>query len=145
MGKLLYFPQQTRTDKILDLCAYHNSGLREAIANTSPNCFVSRHSRAYRGRVMDTFYGYCYQPHIGWMPRATLDSPEQVWSYCNLHANFFPEVRVTDDGDFCIVHIVAGRIVFPTEKEGLTKEYIEAFAQVHGDTVKRFTDYKPQP
>lgn len=37
MGKLLYFPKQTRTDQILDLCAYHQSGLREAIASTEPS------------------------------------------------------------------------------------------------------------
>ena len=63
-----------------------------------------------------------------WMPAVRLETPKQVWSWCNLHKGWAEELRVVHDSDETIcVHVVAGRLVFPTEAEGMSRHAIAWF------------------
>lgn len=65
------------------------------------------------------FYGYCFfdrgdgnQTHT---EAVNLNSPQEVWNYINLQKRIFPEVRITDNEDFCCVQTIDGKITFPPE------------------------------
>lgn len=64
----------------------------------------------------EIFMGYCFLEKDGLhTPPVYLDTPEEVWRYVNLQKGLFPEVRITDSGDFCVVQALDGKIVFPPE------------------------------
>jgi len=62
------------------------------------------------------FFGYCFETVNGkYYPCVTLIRVEDVWNYVNLHKHLFPEVRITDEDDYLVVHVLYGKIVFPEE------------------------------
>jgi hypothetical protein len=62
------------------------------------------------------FYGYCFIEKDGWhTPAVKLEQPENVWEYVNLQKHLFPEIRITDEDDFCVVQALDGKIAFPPE------------------------------
>jgi hypothetical protein len=62
------------------------------------------------------FYGYCYTEKGGrHTPRVNLETAEDVFRYVNLQKGIFPEVRITDDDDYIVVHALDGKIVYPPE------------------------------
>lgn len=66
----------------------------------------------------EVFYGYCFPIPDGWhTPQVTLNTPEEVYSYTQLHGKgpFFREVRVTDSGDNMVVQMVDGKYTWPEE------------------------------
>ncbi|MDQ7094172.1 hypothetical protein REC12_11285 [Desulfosporosinus sp. PR] len=68
------------------------------------------------------FKGYCFIEKDGaYCPPVELKDANEVFSYVDLQKKLFPEVRITDNGDFCVVHAVNGKIVFPPEWVRLEK------------------------
>lgn len=76
---------------------------------------------------MEKFFGYCLTPQGYWTPRAELQDAETAWHYAYLQAQLWDEVRITDTGDFCVIHVVNHKLVFPTEKQGIEAEVIKRF------------------
>jgi hypothetical protein len=55
---------------------------------------------------MSHFWGYCLHPVDGtWAPRGRLDSAEAAYHYWVLHHIWAPEVRITDEHDFLVLHV----------------------------------------
>ncbi len=64
----------------------------------------------------ETFFGYCFLKVDGeHCPKVTLNGPQEVWNYVQLQKKIFPEVRITDTGDACVVQAINGKIVFPPQ------------------------------
>jgi len=62
------------------------------------------------------FQGYCFIEKDGeHYPPVELKTVDEVYSYVNLQKIIFPEVRITDDDDFCVVQTLDGKVVFPPE------------------------------
>ena len=69
------------------------------------------------------FYGYCFIEKDGqYCPKVNLSSVDEVFNYVNLQKTLFPEVRITDDGDYCVVHAIDGKVVFPMEWAKMEKQ-----------------------
>lgn len=55
---------------------------------------------------MSPFLGYCLNPVDGsWTPPVHLDTPEACFRYCALHHRWAPEIRITDEEDFIVLHV----------------------------------------
>lgn len=53
------------------------------------------------------FFGYCLFPDgRGWTPAITLPSATAAYRYCALHAHRTREIRITDDEDFVVLHML---------------------------------------
>lgn len=53
------------------------------------------------------FFGYCFPRKDGWhTPKVTLRDAEAVFRYCALQHVFFEEIRITDEGDFLVAHVL---------------------------------------
>ena len=62
------------------------------------------------------FQGHCFIEKDGdHCPPVKLKDANEVYSYVNLQKVLFPEVKITDDQDFCVVHALDGKIVFPPD------------------------------
>lgn len=62
------------------------------------------------------FKGYCFIEKDGaYCPPVELKDASGVYSYVNLQKRMFPEVRITNNEDFCVVHALDGKVVFPPE------------------------------
>jgi hypothetical protein len=69
----------------------------EADASTQQGAFGERHAM---------FYGYCFLTIDGqYTPKVHLETPEQCFRYCQRWAAFFPEIRITDADDCCVLHV----------------------------------------
>jgi hypothetical protein len=52
------------------------------------------------------FLGYCLNPADGsWTPAVHLETAEAAYRYCWLHHRWAPEIRITDEDDFCVLHV----------------------------------------
>lgn len=51
------------------------------------------------------FYGYCLTPHGTWTPKVKLDLADDCYGYCNLQHNLFSEIMITDEDDYCVMHV----------------------------------------
>lgn len=67
------------------------------------------------------FYGYCRKDDF-WTLLVHLETAAQVFCYCCLHHIIFDEVRITDEDDYCVMHVIGDDLVFPTEAEGCSPE-----------------------
>ncbi len=73
--------------------------------------------------MSETFKGYCFIEKDGeYCPPMNLKSVEEVHNYVMLQKQLFPEVRITDSGDFTVVHALDGKIVFPEEWKAFNKK-----------------------
>ena len=66
------------------------------------------------------FKGYCLAEIMGReerMPPVRLESLEECVNYIMLHKAMFKEVLIEDEDEYCILHAVNGKIVFPKEFE----------------------------
>ena len=53
------------------------------------------------------YYAYCFVPTLrAFTPARRLQTAEDVFAYCRLQHQLFPEIRITDDDDTCVLHIV---------------------------------------
>lgn len=72
------------------------------------------------------FNGYCFIEKDGeHCPPVELKDANEVYSYVNLQKKIFPEVRITDSGDFCVVQALDGKVVFPPEWVELERTHAE--------------------
>ncbi|MEK4196013.1 hypothetical protein NYE59_23250 [Paenibacillus sp. FSL L8-0323] len=72
----------------------------------------------------ERFYGFYFpEPGTWHTPSVTLNTPEEVYRYTQLHGRtgMFREVRVTDGGDFTVVQMIDGLYVWPEEWKQLNK------------------------
>ncbi|WP_144024773.1 hypothetical protein [Paenibacillus odorifer] len=72
----------------------------------------------------EQFYGFNFPEPGGWhTPSVTLNTPEEVYRYTQLHGKtgIFREVRVTDGGDSIVVQMIDGQYVWPEEWKQLNK------------------------
>ncbi|MGC7872592.1 hypothetical protein ACPUYX_13815 [Desulfosporosinus sp. SYSU MS00001] len=75
------------------------------------------------------FKGYCFIEKDGqYCPPVDLKDANEVYSYVTLQKKLFPEVRITDESDFCVVHALDGKVVFPLEWVALEKMMEEKMA-----------------
>jgi hypothetical protein len=84
----------------------------------------SANGRSKGANMEEQFYGFCFPEPGGWhTPSVTLNTPEEVYHYTQLHgkAGMFREVRVTDGGDSIVVQMIDGQYVWPEEWEQLNK------------------------
>jgi hypothetical protein len=52
------------------------------------------------------FFGYCLNPvDQSWTPPVSLPTARDCYHYCALHHHWTPEVRITDEGDFLVLHV----------------------------------------
>ncbi|MEK4106896.1 hypothetical protein NST28_22620 [Paenibacillus sp. FSL R10-2791] len=73
----------------------------------------------------ERFYGFCFpEPGTWHTPSVTLNTPEEVYRYTQLHGRtgIFREVRVTDSDDFMVVQMIDGKYTWPEEWKQLNKE-----------------------
>lgn len=62
------------------------------------------------------FFGYCFETVGGkYYPCVPLIGTEEVRTYVNLQKHLFEEIRITDESDCLVVHVLNGKIVFPEE------------------------------
>jgi len=62
------------------------------------------------------YYGYCFIEIDGqYTPKVKLETLEEVFTYCRLQHALFPEVRITDEYDFCVLHVVNHVIYVPLQ------------------------------
>lgn len=53
------------------------------------------------------YYAYCLIPiQQRWTPARRLQTVEAAFDYCRLQHRIFPEIRITDTEDHCVLHIV---------------------------------------
>jgi hypothetical protein len=45
-------------------------------------------------------------------PAVNLRNAKEAWSYVNSQKMLFPEVRIVDEDDYIILHVINGKIVF---------------------------------
>ncbi|WP_340394897.1 hypothetical protein [Paenibacillus sp. FSL E2-0177] len=72
----------------------------------------------------ERFYGFCFpEPGTWHTPSVTLNTPEEVYSYTQLHGRtgIFREIRVTDSDDFMVVQMIDGKYTWPEEWKQLNK------------------------
>lgn len=59
------------------------------------------------------FKGYCFMENNGnYCPAVNLRNAKEAWSYVNSQKMLFPEVRIVDEDDYIILHVINGKIVF---------------------------------
>ncbi|WP_440960577.1 hypothetical protein ACN6KS_22780 [Paenibacillus nitricinens] len=91
----------------------------------------------------EQFYGFCFPEPGGWhTPSVTLNTPEEVYRYTQLHGKtgIFREVRVTDSGDSIVVQMIDGQYVWPEEWKQLNKGDGENEAGKTADTTAEGND-----
>ena len=94
----------------------------------------------------EVFFGCCWiitDDRGGWCPRVRLRGAVEAWNYVNLQAHLFPEIRITDTGDFMVIHVIAGELLYPTVKDGLEQSTINLFKAAHISAVVNFKDFVP--
>ncbi|WP_196231822.1 hypothetical protein [Bacillus thuringiensis] len=58
-------------------------------------------------------------------PAVNLANAQETWNYVNLQKRIFPEVRICDEDDFTVVHVLDGKIVFPQDWVEMEKKMNE--------------------
>jgi hypothetical protein len=57
---------------------------------------------------MSQFLGHCLMPgDQAWTPPVHLDAAEACFRYCLLHHRWASEIRMTDEDDCLVLHVVA--------------------------------------
>jgi hypothetical protein len=52
------------------------------------------------------YHGYCFVTIGGhYTPKVRLETPEECFGYCTLQSQLFPEIRITDEDDCCVMHM----------------------------------------
>lgn len=60
------------------------------------------------------FRAYCLNPEGGsWTPPVHLDTAAQAYTYCGLHHRWAHEIRVCDEEDFVVLHVVDHVLICP--------------------------------
>ena len=53
------------------------------------------------------YLGYCLSPFDSrWTPPVHLETAEECYTYCALHHVWAQEIRICDDEDFVVLHVV---------------------------------------
>jgi len=69
---------------------------------------------------MSRYLAYCRGPaDQTWTPPVHLDTPEACLRYVYLHHGWAPEIRITDDEDFLIMHVQDHILKIPWTDETL--------------------------
>ena len=56
---------------------------------------------------MSPLWGYCLHPVDGsWTPPVLLDAAEDVYHSCVLHHHWAPEIRICDEEECMVLHVV---------------------------------------
>ena len=64
------------------------------------------------------YYGYCFVPTLNaFMPARALQTVEDVFAYARLQHQLFAEIRITDEDDNCVLHIVRHVMYCPLPDE----------------------------
>lgn len=78
----------------------------------------------------ETYFGYVghlVAGEVRFTPPVALHGPEAAWAYARQHGARAAEIRVTDDLDFLVLHVEAGRLAWPTEAQGVPAAYVADF------------------
>lgn len=68
------------------------------------------------------FKSWCFTEINGWhTPSVALKDAEEAFAYCKLQHLLFPEIRITDDGDFIVMHVINHTLKVPMP-DGSLKE-----------------------
>ena len=59
------------------------------------------------------FKGYCYFEDGTHTKPVTLESGADAVRYCELQKLIQHEVKIMDEEDYCVLHAIKGKIVFP--------------------------------
>lgn len=68
----------------------------------------------YKGYVVVDIMGAIEQ-----MPSVKLDTIEECVNYVMIHKSYAKEVIIEDNEEYCILHAVDGKVVFPKEFAGI--------------------------
>jgi hypothetical protein len=53
------------------------------------------------------YYAYCLVPTLqSWTPARRLATGDAAFAYVRLQHQLFPEIRITDEDDHCVLHII---------------------------------------
>jgi hypothetical protein len=66
------------------------------------------------------FLAYCLNPvDQSWTPAVHLKEAVDCFTYCFLHYRWSPEIRVTDEEDFVVLHVENGILKIPQPDQSL--------------------------
>ncbi len=59
------------------------------------------------------YFGYCLIPFDNcWTPPVHLETAEAAFCYCKLHHRWFQEIRITDEDDFMVLHVIDHMLMY---------------------------------
>lgn len=68
------------------------------------------------------YLGYCFDENGKHTPASKLATPILAFNYCLHWHNDWPEIRITDEDDFCVMHVENHQLKIPW-KDGTFKYF----------------------
>lgn len=66
----------------------------------------------------ETFWGYLFTSVNGWHhPKAYIESAQKAYEYCFANHVRYPEIRITDVGDFMVMRVINSVLYIPWPNE----------------------------
>lgn len=65
----------------------------------------------------ETYKGYAMDVNGGYRPPSKIETEEQLMDFIAANVDEYHELRIVDDGDNCVMHIIAKTLVFPVADE----------------------------
>jgi hypothetical protein len=66
------------------------------------------------------FLGYCLNPaDHSWTPAVHLKEADDCFRYCFLHYRWSPEIRITDEDDYVVLHVENSILKIPQPDQSL--------------------------
>ena len=80
------------------------------------------------------YYGYCRPKIDGWhTPKVSLRNEQEVFNYCKLQHKLFEEIIITDELDFCVMHVQNHVIKIPFPEGNFKYLDAETFQEIQGN------------